>query len=111
MYRGTSGSRYLGEVTGSDKRFAFPLTADKSKSVHLFESAIDFLSYATLMKSKRRIHTMFLEMSGSTAVWKEVLAVYAVKTNTDPVNAQEIATMNDGKKQLLKDVFWQMNHS
>lgn len=50
-----------------------------------------------------------LEMSGSRAVWKEVLAVYAVKTTTDPDNAQEVATMDDSKKQLLKDIFWEMN--
>lgn len=50
-----------------------------------------------------------LEMSGSRAVWKEVLAVYAVKTTTDPDAAQEVATMDDTKKQLLKDIFWQMN--
>ena len=29
-----------------------------------------------------------LEMSGSRAVWPEVLAIYAVKTTTDPENAQ-----------------------
>lgn len=50
-----------------------------------------------------------LEMSGSRAVWKDVLAVYAVKTNTDPDNPQEVATMDDNKKQLLKDLFWEMN--
>lgn len=50
-----------------------------------------------------------LEMSGSRAVWKEVLAVYSVKTNTDEDNPQEVATMDDGKKQLLKDIFWEMN--
>jgi len=50
-----------------------------------------------------------LEMSGSRAVWKEVLAVYAVKTNTDPDNPQEVATMDDAKKQLLSDIFWEMN--
>ena len=50
-----------------------------------------------------------LEMSGSRAVWKEVLAVYAVKITTDPDAAQEVATMDDSKKQLLKDIFWQMN--
>ena len=42
-------------------------------------------------------------------VWKEVLAVYAVKTTTDPDNAQEVATMDDEKLELLKDIFWQMN--
>jgi hypothetical protein len=50
-----------------------------------------------------------LEMSGSRAVWKEVLAVYSVKTTTDPNNPQEVASMDDGKKALLKDIFWAMN--
>lgn len=50
-----------------------------------------------------------LEMSGSRAVWKEVLAVYSVKTNTDPDNPQEVATMDDSKKELLKNIFWEMN--
>lgn len=50
-----------------------------------------------------------LEMSGSRAVWKEVLAVYSVKTTTDPDNPQEVATMDDNKKQLLTDIFWGMN--
>ena len=50
-----------------------------------------------------------LEMSGSRAVWKDVLAVYAVKTNTDPNDPQEIATMNEHKKELLKNIFWEMN--
>ena len=48
-------------------------------------------------------------MSGSRAVWKEVLAVYSVKINTDPDNPQEVMTMDDGKKQLLSDIFWEMN--
>ena len=50
-----------------------------------------------------------LEMSGSRAVWKEVLAVYSVKTTTDPDNPQEVATMDDSKKELLKNIFWEMN--
>lgn len=50
-----------------------------------------------------------LELSGSRAVWPQVLSVYAVKTTTDPDNAQEVATMDDQKKQLLTDIFWEMN--
>lgn len=58
----------------------------------------------------KRINTHdVLEMSGVRAVWKEVLAVYSVKVNTDPNNPQEVATMDDTKKQLLQDVFWDMN--
>ena len=50
-----------------------------------------------------------LEMSGSRAVWPEVLAVYAVKTTTDPDDPQEVATVDDAKKAILNDIFWQMN--
>ena len=50
-----------------------------------------------------------LEMSGSRAVWPEVLAVYAVKTTTNPDAPQEVATVDDSKKAILKDIFWRMN--
>ena len=50
-----------------------------------------------------------LEMSGSRAVWPEVLSIYAVKTTTDPDDAMEAATMTDEKKTLLTDIFWAMN--
>ena len=66
--------------------------------------------YEERLEETKTSHTHdVLEMSGSRAVWKEVLAVYAVKTTTDPNNAQEVATMDDSKKQLLKDIFWEMN--
>ena len=50
-----------------------------------------------------------LSLSGSRAAWPEVLAVYAVKTTSDPTNGQEVVTMDDTKKELLKQVFWNMN--
>ena len=50
-----------------------------------------------------------LEMSGSRAVWPEVLSIYAVKTTSDPDNPQEVATITPEKKQLLKDLFLEMN--
>lgn len=50
-----------------------------------------------------------LEMSGSRAVWPQVLSIYAVKTTSDPDNAMEVATVTEEKKQLLKDIFWEMN--
>ena len=50
-----------------------------------------------------------LEMLGSRAVWKEVIAVYAVKTTTDPINGQEVATITDEKKEILREIFWEMN--
>ena len=46
---------------------------------------------------------------GSRAPWSEILAVYAVKTASDLTDGQEVVTMTDGKKALLKQVFWDMN--
>ena len=62
-----------------------------------------------LQEEKNSVSYDVLEMSGSRAVWKDVLAVYSVKVNTDPDNPQEVATMDETKKQLLKDIFWEMN--
>lgn len=45
------GTDFKGEASGSDKHFSFSLPATgESDTVHLFESAIDLLSYATLCK-------------------------------------------------------------
>lgn len=62
-----------------------------------------------LQAEKDAVSYDVLEMSGSRAVWKDVLAVYAVKTNTDQDNPQEVATMDDSNKQILKDIFLEMN--
>lgn len=49
--RGTTSS-FKGEANGSDKRFSFSIPAQGSDTVHLFESAIDLLSYATMRKRR-----------------------------------------------------------
>lgn len=47
--RGTSGNRFMGDVIGSDKQYSFSIPArNESNKLHLFESAIDLLSYCTL---------------------------------------------------------------
>ena len=50
-----------------------------------------------------------LERSGATAAWEEVLSVYSVKTTTDPDDAAEVASIDDGKKAIIREVFWLMN--
>lgn len=64
---------------------------------------------AQLDFTKANVSYDVLEMSGSRAVWPEVLAVYAVKTTTDPDGPQEVVTVDDAKKAILKEIFWQMN--
>lgn len=44
------GTDFKGEANGSDKRFSFSILAMNSDTVHLFESAVDLLSYATMQK-------------------------------------------------------------
>jgi hypothetical protein len=63
-----------------------------------------------LMNIRDKSSYDILEMKGSRAVWKEVLAVYSVKVNTDPDNPQEVVTMDEAKKKLLKTIFWDMNN-
>lgn len=47
--RGTTSRRYMGEANGSNKHFSFSIPASKQCCrLHLFESAIDLLSYGTL---------------------------------------------------------------
>jgi murein DD-endopeptidase MepM/ murein hydrolase activator NlpD len=48
-------------------------------------------------------HDILDEVSMSI-YWPEVLAVYAVKVNTDPDNAAEVATLDDDKVERLRGV-------
>ena len=51
FYRATNGERLMGEAAGSDKRYSFRIDRAGS-TLHVFESAIDLLSYATIMKMR-----------------------------------------------------------
>ena len=48
--RSTGYRQFKGDAPGSRKDFSFRLVNDKADEVHLFEAAIDLLSYATLME-------------------------------------------------------------
>ncbi|MCM1269854.1 MAG: DUF3991 and toprim domain-containing protein [Faecalibacterium sp.] len=50
--RGTGKSRFIGDVGGSDKAFSFRLNNSNSDTLHVFEGAIDLLSYATFLQQQ-----------------------------------------------------------
>lgn len=51
--RSTNNKRILRDAKGSSKEFSFRLLSNiKNNSLHIFESSIDLLSYATLLKIK-----------------------------------------------------------
>ena len=49
-YRATNGQRIMGDCSGSQKQYSFRLAEGDGEDLHLFECAIDLLSYATLRK-------------------------------------------------------------
>lgn len=51
--RSTNNKRIMRDAKGSSKEFSFRLLSNiKNHSIHIFESAIDLLSYATMLKIK-----------------------------------------------------------
>lgn len=91
------GIFFSGEDTGTGQSMR---TAVREINTE-YEERIDEIQHSTFYDK--------LEMSGSRAVWKEVLAIYAVKTSTDPNNPLDVATMDDERKDLLTTIFWEMN--
>lgn len=92
--------------------FGIFFSSEDTGSGHSMQTVVQEINteyQAQIETTKNNIAYDVLEMSGSRAVWAEVLSVYAVKTTTDSDNAQEVATMDDSKKAILKDIFWQMN--
>lgn len=51
-YRSTNAKRIMGDCSGSKKEYSFQIADSKSTEVHIFECAIDLLSYATILKMK-----------------------------------------------------------
>ncbi|MDL2225024.1 NlpC/P60 family protein [Eubacteriales bacterium OttesenSCG-928-M02] len=53
-----------------------------------------------------------LHNSGNSTMagnWRDVLAIYAVKTAGDTENGMEVATLDDTKVAILREIFWNMN--
>ena len=92
--RGTMGM-YKGEATGSDKHFSFLLADDPAaESVHLFESAIDAMSYATLLKMTGR--------NWQQAPLLSLAGVFATKReNVVPVALERFLSEHPNTKALV----------
>ena len=50
--RSTDNERFMKDAKGSSKEYSFRIVNNKINTIHLFESSIDLLSYATLLKEK-----------------------------------------------------------
>ena len=47
-------------------------------------------------------------LDGSMASWKDILLIYTVK-QSNGLNATDVVTMENNKKNILKKIFWDMN--
>lgn len=96
-YRATNQSRLMGDCTGSKKQYSFRLTAENTGEVHLFECAIDLLSYATLMKSEGKDWRQFNLVS--------LAGVYSPKQNIGdskvPVTVRNLLEKDKSIKRII----------
>ena len=81
--RGTNATRYMHDASGSDKTYSFKLPSIiETNIVHLFESAIDLLSYATLkeLKNEKWYEENLLSLAGIYQPSKDNISSKTPKT-------------------------------
>ena len=95
--RATNQERFMREATGSNKRYSFKIKADKENNiVHLFESSIDLLSYATLLhlENKNWRAENLLSLGGIYS------SKYDVEKTKIPVSLTEFLEKNPNVKEI-----------
>lgn len=84
-------------------------TTGTNKTMSQAISELTSEHYANLTAMKASYTYDLLEVKGNTSInWKDVLAVYAVKT-TSGDNPLEVVTLDDTKIDLLRDIMKDMN--
>ena len=100
----------IGLIVGS--AFGVFFSSEEGTGGRSMESVVHEINteYNDRIKLIKEVNTYDLvEMSGSSAVWREVLAFYAVRVSMDDEAGQEVITLSDDKVEILKEIFWEMN--
>ena len=72
----------------------------------------EFAARIEHIKAENPYDELDMDNSGSAAMisnWRDVLAVYAVRTTTDNASPDEVATLTEEKMEILREIFWDMN--
>ena len=72
----------------------------------------EFSARIEQIKAENPHDELDMDNAGSAAMisnWRDVLAVYAVRTTTDNASPDEVATLTEGKMEILREIFWDMN--
>ena len=92
--------------------YAIFFSSDDSGTGITMSSVVQELNIQFLDKIEAEKNSYYYDeayITGTQASWKDIIAIYAIKTNTDSDNPQEIATLDENKKGILSDIFWDMN--
>ena len=72
----------------------------------------EFSARIEQIKAENPHDELDMDNAGSAAMisnWRDVLAVYAVRTTTDNASPDEVATLTEEKMEILREIFWDMN--
>ena len=72
----------------------------------------EFTDRIEQIKAENPYDELDMDNAGSAAMisnWRDVLAVYAVRTTTDNASPDEVATLTEEKMEILREIFWDMN--
>lgn len=72
----------------------------------------EFAARIEQIKTENPYDELDMDDAGSAAMisnWRDVLAVYAVRTTTDNASPDEVATLPEEKMEILREIFWDMN--
>ena len=72
----------------------------------------EFAARIEQIKAENPHDELDMDNAGSAAIisnWRDVLAVYAVRTTTDNASPDEVATLTEEKMEILREIFWDMN--
>ena len=72
----------------------------------------EFAARIEHIKAENPYDELDMDNAGSAAMisnWRDVLAVYAVRTTTDNASPDEVATLTEEKMEILREIFWDMN--
>lgn len=72
----------------------------------------EFAARIEQIKAENPYDELDMDNAGSAAMisnWRDVLAVYAVRTTTDNASPDEVATLTEEKLNILRQIFWDMN--
>ena len=72
----------------------------------------EFAARIEQIKAENPYDELDMDNAGSAAMisnWRDVLAVYAVRTTTDNASPDEVATLTEEKLDILRQIFWDMN--